>query len=66
VLHIYIYDISRLRVKKSVSKECEDLIDVEELDAKISSHPQVLDVGSARPEDSDEDNSGLPRRRRVF
>jgi hypothetical protein len=32
--------------RKSVSKECEDLIDVEKLDTEIRSHPQVLDVGS--------------------
>jgi hypothetical protein len=28
--------------RKSASKECEDLIDVEKLDTEIRSHPQVF------------------------
>jgi hypothetical protein len=36
---------------------------VEEVVAEISSHSQVLDVGTASSDDSEKDNSSLPRRR---
>ena len=42
--------------RKSVSKECEDLIHVEKLDTEIHSHPHGMDVDSAGAEDSDEIN----------
>jgi hypothetical protein len=43
--------------RKSVSTQYEDLINVEDLDTEILSHPQVLDVGSASSEESDEGRS---------
>lgn len=39
--------------RESVSKECEDLIDVEEVDTEIRFHPQLLDVVCASSEDSE-------------
>jgi hypothetical protein len=50
--------------RKSVSKECEVLINMEELDAKIISYQQVLDICGAISEGCNEDYSSLPRRGR--
>jgi hypothetical protein len=50
--------------RNSVSRKREDSINKENLDTEIRSHPQVLDVGSASSEDSDEDSSSYLQRRR--